>query len=319
MSKLLTLVLFSALFFGCESDSETVGVFPEIEITDYTLEKFTDSNGDPFWKVKFNIQEDADYIALYSGEFGYDYNYKDGRIVELDALNFSFATNCGFGGGQDPRNQLSVLMSTDFNGSYDYNSVKISTWTDITEQFYISPFINGDEEFHASGVANLSEFIKSYQSVYLAFKYKTLNQDENGIYTTIKIRDWSVNSESELGQTDYEPSWEVVKTGLENGTRSYINTNDPVTLWCRGNHGTAGSDYKTAETEAWFISAAFPVGAEDLGKDQFVAVKAIGDIPVTSFIERYYEPGEYEAVFVAHKTNTEKPVLAKIKVVIPEE
>ncbi|NGM63049.1 DUF5017 domain-containing protein [Sphingobacterium sp. SGG-5] len=64
-------------------------------------------------------------------------------------------------------NNLSVMISTDFNGKYDLENVQKATWKDVTEKFHLA----SDKSFIASGDLDMSPWIKPGQQVYLAFRY----------------------------------------------------------------------------------------------------------------------------------------------------
>jgi hypothetical protein len=101
-------------------------------------------------------------------------------------LSFSSAVT---GGAQE--NQLSVLVSTDFDGNYEsLASVKAATWTDITSRFSYGT----TETFQASGNVNISDLIQPGAPVYVAFKYLTRPQATNGLARTWMIQSFRLAS-----------------------------------------------------------------------------------------------------------------------------
>lgn len=64
-------------------------------------------------------------------------------------------------------NNLSVVISTDFNGDYAMENVKAASWTDITKEFNLA----SDKESVEAGKVDISKWTKPGQPVYIAFKY----------------------------------------------------------------------------------------------------------------------------------------------------
>ena len=88
--------------------------------------------------VIFNIAGYAEIISFYSGELYNDYEYREGREVEVEnkgaVLSFRNAVNDG-----SQKDQLSILISTDFDGNYEnLESVKSANWINITESFNLA-------------------------------------------------------------------------------------------------------------------------------------------------------------------------------------
>ncbi len=67
------------------------------------------------------------------------------------------------------RNNLSVLVSNNFNGTYDTTNVKAATWTDITTRVSLS---QGADQVQ-SGTVDMSEFTDGNKSATIAFRYIT--------------------------------------------------------------------------------------------------------------------------------------------------
>ncbi len=64
-------------------------------------------------------------------------------------------------------NTLSLLVSSDFNGSYDSASIYQATWTDITDRAKLA----SSSTSVSSGDIDLTQFINNDHPVYIAFKY----------------------------------------------------------------------------------------------------------------------------------------------------
>src|SRR5687767_11149132 len=66
--------------------------------------------------VVFNFTGKAEMISFYSGELYREYDFRNGRTINISNPTLSF-TSAVTGGTQT--NQLSILASTDFNGIYN--------------------------------------------------------------------------------------------------------------------------------------------------------------------------------------------------------
>lgn len=68
--------------------------------------------------------------------------------------------------------ELAVLVSTDFNGIYDFGNVNSATWTDISSRFTFPLIETGD--LTSAGKQDISDLISPGKSLYIAYKYKTV-------------------------------------------------------------------------------------------------------------------------------------------------
>ena len=111
------------IFSACEDkDMQTTS-----PVFDVKVDKLEYAPGE---EVKFNISGDAEYVSFYSGEMYNDYACREGRVVEHEGLKMSFYSRVKLG---KQENQLSVLISSDFNGDFsDFANVSSAHWTDIT-------------------------------------------------------------------------------------------------------------------------------------------------------------------------------------------
>jgi hypothetical protein len=82
-------------------------------------------------EITFHFSGDPQNIAFWSGEPGHIYANKD-RTSEQGAIQtVQFTSLAGEGAQND---NLSFLISTDFNGTYDAANLAAATWTDITDR-----------------------------------------------------------------------------------------------------------------------------------------------------------------------------------------
>lgn len=145
-------------------------------------------------EVIFTFQGHADLISFYSGEDFNDYAFKDGRVVDISAedVNVEFSSSVQLG---DQADQLSVWASADFSGGSDLASVQAAAWTEITSRFVLG----ASETLEPSTAQDVSDLAVAGKPLYIAFKYVTRPQAENGLSSTWYIEDFVVNSGVELG------------------------------------------------------------------------------------------------------------------------
>lgn len=144
--------------------------------------------------AKFAFTGSAATISFYSGEISKDYQFRNGRTVDVagKGLTLNFTSQLGTvtpAGTQN--NQLSLLVSTDFNGNYtDLASVKAATWRDITSQFTFGSSATAV----ASGVVNLTELVIAGKPIYFALRYINKPQVANGFARQWIIENFSLKS-----------------------------------------------------------------------------------------------------------------------------
>src|SRR5690606_21133017 len=145
-------------------------------------------------EITFTFQGHADLISFCSGEDFNDYAFKDGRVVDVatGGVKLDFRSSVQNGEQTD---QLSVWASTDFNGGDDLASIKAATWTDITDRFTLGT----SSTFIESTTQDLSDLAVKGKPLYIAFKYLTKPQKDNGLSSTWYIESFALTSGIELG------------------------------------------------------------------------------------------------------------------------
>jgi len=144
--------------------------------------------------INFNIEGSADMISFYSGEVFHDYAFKEGRIVDVNGQGATLSFKSGVTLGSQP-NQLSVLVSTNFDGKYDdFASVTAATWTDITSRFVLGT----SATLLASTTQDISDLVVTGKPLYIAFKYVTKPQVANGFARQWMIESLLLNSNAQL-------------------------------------------------------------------------------------------------------------------------
>ena len=161
------LLLACAVLCGACRDIDMYTSAPTFEVS---TEKKEYAPGE---EVVFLFKGDPQYVSFYSGEIYNDYEYRTGRIVQNEGLSMSFSSRVKLGSQE---NQLSVLISSDFNGNYsDFASVSSAQWTDITSLFTLS-----DGTVTPSGIADIHSYVEEGKDHYVAFRYLMRPTEEYG-------------------------------------------------------------------------------------------------------------------------------------------
>lgn len=267
-----------ALTAGCVEKSH-----PVCDI-DIHLEKNTYSVGE---EVAFNFSGHADNILFFSGEPGHMY---DNRNVNFDdrPLFVKFRTftdgiyddNCRF------------MVSYDFNGSYDKESLQSATWHDLTGDFGFTTGADMDsEELDLKTLLPETADMES-PAFYLAFRYFD-SDPEAPISNRWCIRSITVSSKDGEGVAveiaDMSSmGWTVVSTGSET----------PEPLWSVGTQllaqGTKSGIKDVAGKDEWCVSKSFK--PNNIPSDTGEVVSFLSIEP-DKYTYVYNEPGTYEVVF----------------------
>jgi hypothetical protein len=186
------LIIGMMLFFAsCNTDLSV----EEINDFDVTVDATTYKVGQ---EVRFKLSGDyVQQISFYSGEVQKDFEFREGRVIDVNGTGatMSFSSSVQLGA---QLNQLSVLVSTDFNGDYSsLDKVKAAKWTDITSRFAYGT----GTAFTASGVKDITDLIVAGKPIYVAFKYVTQPQQVNGLARNWYIQSFNLTSLSKLNNT----------------------------------------------------------------------------------------------------------------------
>ncbi len=262
-------------------------------------------------EVTFKLTGDPSQLSFYSGEVGNSYDFKDQpRVDELDKLTFAFQTH----------NTLTdvitykLMVSTDFNGTYDYQSVAAATWVDISSRFnFAAPAVwpNGWED---SGAFDIADVVEKGKPFYIAYKY-VAPEITSG---TVPSRGWRTRAhtldlvtkygyESRLA-TYTTMGWKLVKK-VDMVASSVISSS----IMLFGPPSTYKSEY-----EEWGISKVFNLGEINLGVDRSLPIKGYSEVPLAEYKHIYQNPGTYTVTFVAgNKTAyNDKEVVKSVEVTI---
>lgn len=308
--KYIVPALFLGIFASC--DKEDISE-PDFNITGYKVTSIVDTSGNAVKQVTFSFSGEAAIISFYSGLTGNDYAYREGRILDVKALLSSFSTTLNNG---TQENQLSVMVSSDFNGTYDITNIHAATWTDITSHYVLNT--RGASASLPSGTKDIREFVVDGNPLYYAYRYICKPQTENGANSTWRIRAFSLQSQTDLGATSLATlttaDWNLINDGevVDPGRGAVIESSGAIRF--NGNHIN-----KDVQTESWAISKGFQIAETDMGPDRPVAIKSTINPHLGSYTFNYTEPGTYKAVFIASNASYEGQlrVVREVEVIVP--
>lgn len=312
LNYILFIFFFGILFTSC-SKEEVVNI-PNFEVTSYKVTSTIDTAGNPVKQVTFNFAGNPSVISFYSGLIGGDYAYREGRILDVKGLLASFSSTLASTGTQE--NQLSVMVSTDFSGTYDIANIRAANWTDVTSRYTLN--VRGASTALPSGIKDISDLLVDGKPLYYAFRYICKPQAIHGGNSTWRIRDFSLQSETDLGLTSLAThttaDWHLINDGaiVNPGRGAVIESNGAVRF--NGNHLDP-----QVPTESWAVTKGFILGKVDLGPDRPVAIKSTIDPTLSSYSFNYATAGTYKVVFVASNASYKGQASAvrEIEVVIP--
>lgn len=160
---------------------------PTFEVT---VEKTTFKVDEP---VVFSFSGEQDNISFYSGEVYNEYAFREGREVDLSGKGATLDFFSQLAGTGTQTGQLSVWLSTNYNGNGDHASVKAATWTDITGDLTLASSTTNV----ASGKVDVSSWLSHGQPLYIGFKYITQPQAANGLARVWWIQSFAVRSKAD--------------------------------------------------------------------------------------------------------------------------
>lgn len=157
MNKLFPYIICGLLLASCSKRDEVDAPVFEVAANGSTF-KLGDS-------IIFQFTGTPQNIVFWPGTPGRVYEFRERTFTTGNKLLVKFNTWQQFG----IRNNMTVLVSNDFNGVYDTTNVKLATWTDVTSRFTLSSGVDQTP----SGSVDLSEFINNNKAATLAFRYVT--------------------------------------------------------------------------------------------------------------------------------------------------
>lgn len=302
---LLGLVVLPFLAF-CTKDNVADPSF------DVTVEKLQYKVNDT---VKFKFGGNADLITFYSGEKGREYQYRERDFIPDGKKELQIETRVTYGTQKD---NLKLMVSSDFKGIYDSVAVKNATWIDITNKFKLSSGA-GLADVLKSDKVDISDVLVPGKPVFFAFKYFATSTPPPA--TTTTQRGWRITMFNL--SLKYPDVPEVSLANLTNAKWTSVNFRDGLDAAGKSKwifFATAGMinyDPKSSlnESEAWAITKGFL--PDNAAPDKGVPIKEYslrGDSYAYSFAKK----GVYKVTFVASNVNYngQKSIVKEVEITI---
>lgn len=297
--KTCSIFLFSIILFSCTKMKVDA---PDFTVTTGTA---TYNIGDT---VKFLFTGNPENIVFYSGEPGFNYNYRNRTTGDgIAQLNFtSHQQNMG------EINTLSLLASTDFNGVADLDGITKATWIDITNRATLS---TGADKT-PSGSVDLTDLAALNKPVYFAFRYRGYN------HATLKQPTWFIRTFNVLnllpdGKSSTNGSIDKMgwaSCNIQNPTVGWTITtgSNTATLSING----TGSGSTKDDNDDWIISRSFDL--KEVTPDPGLSLRSLSTVAITGYNYIYTKSGTYTATFVAfnNSVNDQKTVVREVTITV---
>lgn len=279
MNKIILYSIITILAASCTKRDEVGN--PEFEVS---ASSATYKLGD---SIIFNFKGSPQNIVFWPGTPGRTYEYRNRTFTTGNKLLVKFNTYQQFG----IRNNLSVLVSNDFNGVFDTNNVKIANWTDITSRFTLS---QGADQTQ-SGTVDLSEFTANNKAATIAFRYVTpaMTGPNRWCVRTFNADNQATDGSITPMATMSTAAWKSVS--FQNPASGWLITSAQLLSQATANN----------EDDDWVLSKAF--NPNTVTPDKGIAIKNI-TTNLTRYSpapDLYTKPGTYKVVFEASNASYE--------------
>ncbi len=278
--KYFLIVLAGVFLFSCSKEIKLKPLS-----FDATVNKVTMATTDT---AVFTFSGNPDYITFYSGEPGSRYEFRN-RTSDTSTnlqLKFSTATTTHTSG------TLSLMVSDNFNGTFDSANVRSATWTDITSRATLAT----GTTVVASGTISLADFAAAKKPVYIAFKYAAVAgaTQKKWTITGLTLSHVLADKSYTIGDmTATAPSMGWKPADVSNTAINWTSA-----LVITGNTTAASA----VTTEDWMIMG--PVDLSRVLPDAGTPIKAVYEgMNKFPYYYKYTAVGSYNAVFVASNTN----------------
>lgn len=229
--------------------------------------------------VTFSLTgNNANNVVFYSGESGHNFDFRERFYADNDmVVNFSTWVRYG-----EIYQNLQFLVSNDFNGIYDEESVEAADWVDLSEKFTFSSGVDRTP----SGEVSLKEYAGDDPNaqLYVAFRYRDTEKprQNNWIVRAITLDLISPEGVRNSLAAMSTMGWKAV------------DFKNPAVTWNLVSSSQILIDGGTnqPENDDWAISKAFNLrkGTPDKGV-------SLNSVTSRDYVHTYNTPGIYKAVF----------------------
>jgi uncharacterized protein DUF5017 len=278
MKRIYFLMLLSGLYACTKKDAES----PNFEVT---WAKTSYAVNEP---ILFKFTGSADIISFYSGQPGKEYEFRDRyRVDGIPQMKFTSYRQFG-----PQNNTLNLLASMNFNGVFNPENIALATWTDITSRATLSTGADNT----ASGIVDLSDFMKPDSVVYIAFRY-IAKADPAISQPTWTIKNIFIDNKIADGSL-------VAVANSANITWGAVNVANPARTWSFSatQIQMTGGPANTEDNEDWIITK--PLSLDRVQRSLSVNVRTSPAATETSYLfAGYTAPGTYKATFEVTNAN----------------
>lgn len=229
--------------------------------------------------VTFSLTgNNANNVVFYSGESGHNFDFRERFYADNDmVVNFSTWVRYG-----EIYQNLQFLVSNDFNGIYDEESVEAADWVDLSEKFTFSSGVDRTP----SGEVSLKEYAGDDPNaqLYVAFRYRDTEKprQNNWIVRAITLDLISPEGVRNSLAAMSTMGWKAV------------DFKNPAVTWnlVSSSQILIDGGANQPENDDWAISKAFNLrkGTPDKGV-------SLNSVTSRDYVHIYNTPGIYKAVF----------------------
>lgn len=242
-------------------------------------------------------------VTFFSGEPYHKYENRERVTVTDGKPVFQFSSTVTTG---TQTSTLALLVSSDFNGSYDSASIYQATWTDITGKATLA----NSSASVLSGPIDLTQFINDDHPVYIAFKYTG--------YANSSQRNWTLRNLTLDNVLIDNTSYNLLDISESAAAFKPVIMKNTAVKWTVSTsqlNFKGGTTATSPEAEGWVISK--PLNLRKVLPDYGVALKNMTTV-MDSYYYIYTNPGNYTATFVVSNTSRydSKAAVHEVPVVI---
>jgi hypothetical protein len=275
MNKLFFYSIICLLVASCTKRDE-VGA-PEFEVS---ASAATYKLGD---SIIFNFKGNPQNIVFWPGTPGRVYEFRNRTFTTGNKLLMRFNSFQQYG----VLNNMTVLVSNNFNGTYDATNVQAATWTDISSRFTLSQGLDQVP----SGTVDLTEFTADNKSATIAFRYivpAMANPNPNRWV----IRSFFMDMEDAEGAVI--PQATVATAGWKP-----VSFENPASNWLVMSTQLLTQATPNNADDDWILSKTFNPNA--ISPDKGIPIKNITTnlIRYSPATDLYNKPGTYKVIFEA--------------------
>ena len=229
--------------------------------------------------VTFSLTgNNANNVVFYSGESGHNFDFRERFYADNDmVVNFSTWVRYG-----EIYQNLQFLVSNNFNGIYDEESVEAADWVDLSEKFTFSSGVDRTP----SGEVSLKEYAGDDPNaqLYVAFRYRDTEKprQNNWIVRAITLDLISPEGVRNSLAAMSTMGWKAV------------DFKNPAVTWnlVSSSQILIDGGANQPENDDWAISKAFNLrkGTPDKGV-------SLNSVTSRDYVHTYNTPGIYKAVF----------------------